>query len=72
MAKIKYPEIINSVSKPLQVKDAIFQMKYLIERDDLEAAYNIVQIYNLSIEDILSFNILGKDNSFLKFLNSRL
>ena len=72
MAKIKYPEIINSISKPLQIKDAIFQMKYLIDKDDLEGAYNIVCIYDLSIEDIISFNILGKNKSFLQFLNTRL
>ena len=72
MAKIKYSELINGISKPLAVKDAIFQMKYLLERNDYEGAYNIVKIYDLSIDDISSFNIPFDISSFTNFLKSRL
>jgi len=68
LSKVKYPELINGISKPLKIEDAIFQIKYLIIKNDFEGAYHILKLYELSIESIVSENI----DSFKEFLTSKL
>lgn len=71
MTKEKYSELINGISKPLKVEDAIFQIKYLIMKNDFEKAYHILKIYELPIERILSVNLSENLDSFLTFLKSK-
>lgn len=72
MIKTKYEELINGISRPLKIQDTMFQIKYLIEINNFESAYNIIKIYGISIEDILALNFKTDINNFTNFLKIKL
>ena len=72
MNKEKHPEFTESISKPIKREDAVFQIKYLIMKNDFEGAHNILKVYDLSMEDLLSFNLSIDIDSFMTFLKSRI
>lgn len=64
----KNDELLFVNSIPLNVKDAIFQIKFLIEKNHFESALEIIKSYNIQKDDMEALIGVSNVKEIMKYI----